>query len=100
MNKNKIIEPFKTEFSEYRWSGKGGFSGDYFVAYDSTEGNAIVNCANGEVKTYEKTSDDLGYYIEAFDEELGLMVVKSDEYYYLVDPANPETLINPFELAE
>ncbi len=100
MNKNKIIEPFKIEFSENGSFDNAGFSGDYFVAYNSTEGNVIANCATGEVKTYEKTIDDLGYYIEAFDEELGLMVVKSDEYYYLVDPADPETLINPFEITE
>ncbi len=92
---NELVKPFKDEFG---WNGF--FSGDYFVAYDSTGGNVIVNCSTGEIKTYEKTIDDLGYYIEAFDEELGLMVVKSDEYYYLVDPAAPETLINPFEIAE
>lgn len=92
---NELVKPFKVEFS---WNGF--FSGDYFVAYESFEGNAIANCATGEVKTYENTKDELGYYIKDFDEELGLMVVESDGYYYLVDPANPETLINPFEIAE
>ena len=96
---NELMKPFKDDL--YWDPHCGFFSGDYFVAYYFTGGNVIiVNCATGEIKTYEKTSDDLGYYIEAFDEELGLMVVKSDEYYYLVDPANPEILINPFEIAE
>ena len=93
---NELVKPFKVEFSFW----DSFFSGDYFVAYESFEGNAIANCATGEVKTYENTKDELGYYIKAFDEESGLMVVESDGYYYLVDPADPETLINPFEITE
>lgn len=98
---NELMKPFKIDFY---WSASSSFfSGDYFVV-DEHAGSALIiaNCATGEIKTYEDSTDELGYYISGCDEELGLMVVesKSDGYYYLVDPANPETLINPFEIAE
>ncbi|MBQ4165061.1 MAG: hypothetical protein IJD85_01915 [Oscillospiraceae bacterium] len=93
---NEIMKPFKCDIS---WSPYSSFfSGDHFVAREYSA-LMIANCATGEVKTYEDTTDELGYYIDAFDEKSGMMIVEVDEYHYLVDPASPETLINPFEIA-
>ena len=67
--------------------------GDYVI---NTYADYIVNCKTGEMKTY---SDD-SLRLEGFDSTSGKLIMESDGYYYLADITDPETLINPFEIAE
>lgn len=67
--------------------------GDYVI---DTYSEYIVNCKTGEMKTY---SDD-NLSLEGFDSTSGKLIMKSDGNYYLADLSDPETLINPFEIAE
>lgn len=69
--------------------------GDYAICLLSNGGGYIVNCKTGKVKTY---SDDK-ISIEAFDKDSGMLLMKSDGAYYLAAPSDPDTLLNPFELA-
>ena len=80
---NRIVEPIKEKPGDCAF-----ITGDYAVL-----GKQIVNCKTGEIKTCP-------YYVYDAMNEAGMMVVKSDGEYFLVDPADPETLINPFEIAE
>jgi len=68
------------------------FKGDYAILSPKH----IINCKTGEVKTY---ADDK-ISIEAFDKDSGMLLMKSDGAYYLADPSDPNTLLNPFELAQ
>lgn len=43
---------------------------------------------------------DFGVVTESFDPTSGKLLVVSDGNYYLADITDPETLINPFEIAE
>ncbi len=70
--------------------------GDYAICLLSSGDGYIVNCKTGEVKTY---SDD-NLSIEAFDKDSGMLLMKSDGAYYLADPSDPDTLLNPFELVQ
>ena len=78
---NRVVEPFESGSTQNAY-----IIGDYAVVEDK-----IINCKTGEIKTvdYEEIS---GY--------TGKMLVQSDGAYYLADISNPETLINPFEIAE
>ena len=83
----RIVDPIEGYYRDSSY-----FKGDYAIL--STE--YIINCKTGEVKTY----DDDKISIEAFDKDSGMLLMKSDGAYYLADPADPETLLNPFELAQ
>ena len=79
---NRIVDPI---------SGKAAdafITGDYAVV-----DKQIVNCKTGEIKTCP-------YYVYDVMFEAGMIVVKNEGEYLLVDPADPDTLINPFEIAE
>lgn len=87
-NGNRIIEPIKGK-------NRASLIGDYAIIYGEKT-DYVINCKTGETKAYE---DDKVYNIENYDIESGIMLVKSDGAYYLADPADPDTLINPFEYA-
>lgn len=57
--------------------------------------NMIVNLKTGETK-------EVAYNIQYVDNATGKMMVESSDDYdiYLVDPAEPDTLINPLEIAK
>ena len=82
----------------------GYISGDYVVLdkvyyYDdvgSYTNDYIINYKTGEIKTY--TSDT--YDILGCDSATGMLLVKADSAIYLADVSDPDTLINPFEIAE
>ena len=88
MNKDGslVTEPFRGTSGSIL-----GFCGDYFVL-NVKAGNTVINCKNGEKKTPENT-------ITAIDGKLGVMVVRADGCRYLAYPNDPDTLLNPFELA-
>ncbi len=96
-NGKSIVDPIKGA-DIYRSHGKykAYIRGDYAICLLSSGGGYIVNCKAGEIKTY---ADDK-ISIEAFDKDSGMLLMKSDGAYYLADPADPETLLNPFELAQ
>ena len=75
---------------------KAYIRGDYAICLLSSGDGYIVNCKAGEIKTY---ADDK-ISIEAFDKDSGMLLMKSDGAYYLADPSDPDTLLNPFELAQ
>lgn len=88
------IEPLKSD-------GKFGFSGDYLVVYDEDYSDyecMIINLATKETKSIKK--EECNYTVEDINEEGGMMIVKADESFYLVDPSDPDTLISPFEIAD
>lgn len=86
-NGNRVIDPIKgSRSSDYMY-----IYGDYIV-YTVSDKNFIVNCKTGEIK------NDI--YIEKFDPDSGKLLIKSDGNYYLADVSDPDTLINPFEVAE
>ena len=82
-----IVDPIEGYYRDSSY-----FKGDYAIL--STK--YIINCKTGEVKTY--ADDNLS--IEAFDKDSGMLLMKSDGAYYLADPADPDTLLNPFELVQ
>lgn len=75
--------------------------GDYVIGTiygdltDNTE-TYIVNCKSGEMKAY--SDDSLRVFI--FDSTRGKLFMKSNDYYYIAELEAPETLINPFEIAD
>lgn len=84
---NRVIDPIKgSRNSDYM-----NIYGDYIV-YAKYDDSFIVNCKTGEIK------NDI--YIEKFDPDSGKLLIKSDGNYYLADVSDPDTLINPFEVAE
>lgn len=91
---NRVTEPIKCNeravFGAY-------ISGDYVVMLSLEGKDYVIDCKTGETKIYE---DDKAYKIERFDTQSGLLLVESDGAYYLADPADPDTLINPLEFAE
>lgn len=90
---SRVIEPIKCN-KNY---SAAYISGDYVVMLNLDSKDYVIDCKSGETKTYE---DDKAYNIENFDTESGLMLVESDGAYYLADPADPDTLINPLEYAQ
>lgn len=90
---SRVIEPIKCN-KNY---STAYISGDYVVMLNLDSKDYVIDCKSGETKTYE---DDKAYNIENFDTESGLMLVESDGAYYLADPSDPDTLINPFEFAQ
>ncbi len=67
--------------------------GDYVI---NTDYNYIVNCKTSEMKTYSNENLSL----VGFDSTSGKLIMCSNGNYYLADITDPETLINPFEIAE
>lgn len=80
---NRIVDPISGKAEDFAF-----ITGDYAVV-----DNQIVNCKTGEIKTCP-------YYVHDAMVEAGMIIVKNEGEYFLVDPADPETLINPFEIAE
>lgn len=70
--------------------------GDYVVYANAYVESFVLNCKTGEMKTYS----DENLSLEGFDFTSGKLIMKSDGNYYLADITDPETLINPFEIAE
>ena len=90
-NGNRVVDPIKgTSRSNY---DDMCLYGDYVI---DTYSDYIVNCKTGEMKTY---SDD-SLKLEGFDSTGGKLLMESDGNYYLADLSDPETLINPFEIAQ
>lgn len=87
-NGKRIIEPMKGK-------SQASIIGDYVIICGKKT-DYVINCKTGETKTYE---DNKVYDIVSYDIESGLMLVKADDAYYLADPSDPDTLINPFEYA-
>jgi len=85
---NRIIEPSQN----FGWGGR--IIGDY-VVFDETD--KILNCKTGEIKEY---ANDDTYNIIGCHSETGKLIVSSDDAYYIADISDPDTLINPFEIAE
>lgn len=85
---NRIIEPSQN----FGWGGR--IIGDY-VVFDETD--KILNCKTGEIKEY---ANDDTYNIIGSHSDTGKLIVSSDDAYYIADISDPETLINPFEIAE
>lgn len=74
--------------------------GDYAIIFDYSSGS-IVNCTTGEIvschiKGYDPNTSMLLVNSIIYDQESG----KSNDTYYLADPSAPDTLLNPFELAQ
>ena len=90
-NGNRVVDPIKgTSRSNY---DDMCLYGDYVI---DTYSDYIVNCKTGEMKTYSDSS----LRVEEFDSTGGKLLMESDGNYYLADPSDPETLINPFEIAQ
>lgn len=93
---NRICEPIKIKDAT---SCKACIIGDYILFdqdyYGSriTDGGkaSIINCKTGEVTDFE---------YEDISHETGMLLTEKDGEYYLVHVSDPETLINPFEIAE
>ena len=64
--------------------------GDYIVLANNSDNYILVNSITGEQNEIAKSN------VAEFDTRLQVMLVKNDGAYYLADPADPETLINPF----
>ena len=99
MDKNgkSIVDPIKgADIYRSHEKYRAYIRGDYAICLLSSGGGYIVNCKTGEIKTY---SDD-NLSIEAFDKDSGMLLMKSDGAYYLADPSDPDTLLNPFELVQ
>ena len=99
-NGKRIVDPI--EGADIYQDSQGGviyyrayIRGDYAICLLSGGDGYIVNCKAGEIKTY---ADDK-ISIEAYDKDSEMLLMKSDGAYYLADPADPDTLLNPFELA-
>lgn len=81
-----IVDPIKIEYSAViseKFSIKDNLIvGDNYIL-DMTKGDLRISNNEYEMIKYNK--------------ETGLMLVEVDRCYYLVDPADPDVLINPFE---
>lgn len=87
MNKDGslVTDPIKGYYERLTFCGN-------YVVNDSKD--TIIDCKTGEVKISEnKITSNI-------NSEAGVMVMKSEGKYYLAYPADPETLLNPFELAQ
>ncbi len=92
---SRIAEPIKDEC----WGASAYIYDDYAVILgvrndwgDTAENQYIVNCTTGETTEYTN--------IDKFDPETGKLLIKTDGNYYIADVSDPETLLNPFELAD
>ena len=84
---NRVVEPFINTYG-----GNFVMIGDYVM-----NGSRIINCKTGEIKEW---ADDYAYEIFNFFPEAEKLFVTFDGAYYIVDVSDPETLINPFEIAD
>ncbi|MBQ2824058.1 MAG: hypothetical protein IJF18_05720 [Oscillospiraceae bacterium] len=87
---NRIIEPIEG------YAESAYVYNDYIISIDpdnNRDAEFILNCTTGEMIDYN-------YDLRGFCSDAGKIIVESEGAYYLVDPADPETLINPFEIAE
>lgn len=97
---NRVIDPIK--ISDYYISNSNlHIYGDYIVYAYYYDKSFIVNCKAGETKIYtnHRKPEDSIMLID-FDSYSGKLLIKSDGNYYLADVSDPDTLINPFEVAE
>lgn len=92
-NGNRAIEPIRGEaWAAYIYN-------DYAIITGMTDGNDaecqyIINCTTGEKTAYTGT-DNFN-----FDPETGKLIIKKDGNYYIADVSAPDTLLNPFEIAD
>lgn len=91
-NGNRIIEPIKGT------AGTAYIYKDYIILLnvhtDVGTTHYIINRVTGEVKNTDN-------YIQAFDSESGKLLIQTSQgNYYIADVSDPETLLNPFELAD
>lgn len=66
---------------------------DYII---NTDSKYIINGKTGEMKRYS----DGNLRVFGFDSNSGKLIMYDNYNYYLADITDPETLINPFEIAE
>ena len=85
---NRVVDPIPESLI--------AMSGDYVI----TE-SEVINCKTGERKaqSFKKVYDEYGRIVNIVDKD-GRVMVYSDDGYYFIDPSNPDTLINPFELVD
>ena len=83
-NGNKIVEPFMSNSLIYTVN-------DYAMFINAKKITKIINCKTGEMT-------DCNY--ELYSVNTGTIVVESEGAYYIADISDPDTLINPFEIAE
>ena len=84
-NNNLIVDPIKTTYYTI-------LTDNYAIIPGI---NMIINLKTGEAK-------EAAYNIKYVDNATGKMMVESSDgvNFYLVDPADPDTLINPLEIAK
>lgn len=90
-NGNRSIEPIRG------WAWAAYIYNDYAIITGMEDGNDvecqyIINCTTGETTEYTN--------IDNFDPETGKLLIKTDGEYYIADVSDPDTLLNPFELAD
>lgn len=96
MNKDGslVTEPAEGAYD----SSSASFCGDYFVM-----GRSVINCKTGEVSTLfdDPAGIDSAYIVSGIYSDPGVIVMRSylTSNFFLVFPDDPETLINPFEVA-
>lgn len=86
---NRVVDPIPD-------TGLIAMSGDYVI----TE-SEVINCKTGERKaqSFKKVYDEYKRIVNIVDND-GRVMVYSDDGYYFIDPADPDTLISPFELVD
>ena len=70
------------------------FSDNKVIINRALFNDRIIDINTGAITEYDNTFDIINY-----DDTNDLMLVNTNGSYYLVDPEDPETLINPFERA-
>ncbi len=90
---SRVVEPIKGG----DWSTEAYIFDDYVVIksvgmFADDENQYIVNCTTGETTAYTN--------IDNFDPETGKLLIKTNGEYYIADVSAPDTLLNPFELAD
>ena len=96
MNKDGslVTEPAEGAYD----SSSASFCGDYFVM-----GRSVINCKTGEASTLfdDPAGIDSAYIVSGIYSDPGVIVMRSylTGNFFLVFPDDPETLINPFEVA-
>lgn len=90
---SRVVDPIKGG----DWSTEAYIFDDYVVIksvgmFADDENQYIINCTTGETTEYTN--------IDNFDPETGKLLIKTNGEYYIADVSAPETLLNPFELAD
>ncbi len=90
---NRVVEPIRGG----NGSTKACIYDDYVVitsmgVNNDDKNQYIINCTTGETTAYTNIDD--------FDPESGKLIIKKGSEYYIADVSDPETLLNPFEIAD